>query len=276
MGRGSSEVIWWIASYPKSGNTWLRMFLSAYSHGGVVDINAPRGAEADDVLEPFYAPVSPRPLEELTDVEQVMLRPAALMRMIEAVPTDRPLLVKTHSALCSVAGFDVIPAPLTHGALYLVRDPRDVAVSYARHRSVTVDEVVGGMARTDYKIVRGRLYNYLASWSEHVRSWSEQARFPVLAVRYEDMVSHPEVVFRRVLEFLHYEVDEDLLGRALRATTLEALQAQERAGGFRERYSGETFFTSGRPGAWSEVLTGPQAERIWGDHQPMMERFNYL
>lgn len=274
-----SEVatkIWWLASYPKSGNTWLRMFLSAYRHGGVVDINQPSGLLVDDIQPYFTHVCSPKPVQDLNDGERMLLRPAALLHLVSVQKEGRPLFVKTHFANCRIAGVDAIPATLTHGAVYLVRDPRDVAVSFAEHKSAQIDEVIEGMGRDNNMLRREPLYQVLSTWSAHVKSWTRARGMDVLVVRYEDMVAAPRQAFAGILSFLRHEVDDTLLDKAVEATEFACLQQQETASGFREKAGGESFFTRGRPGGWRDALTDAQAARIETDHGAIMREFGYL
>lgn len=267
--------IWWLASYPKSGNTWLRLFLSAYRNGGSVNINEVYGASLDDIGVYFHQVVSPVPLDKLSEEAQMMLRPAALLHLCALQQLTQPLVVKTHFANCAVADIPAIPAVLTHGAVYIMRDPRDVALSFARHRDKPVDEIIEAMGRSDHLMRKGGLFHAPFTWSQHVSSWTGRAKFPVLALRFEDLLADPLAQFRRMLEFMHFEIDEDLLTRSIDATHFEALRAQEKARGFREAVNGE-FFGFGRAGRWREELTAEQAAQIEADHGETMKRLDYL
>lgn len=280
MGEDSSGTterakIWWLASYPKSGNTWLRMFLSAYRHGGMVNINTPYDLLTDDIQPYYHHVTSPCPVAELSDSERMLLRPAALLHLVHNHKCQRPLFVKTHFANCILGNMNAIPAMLTHGAVYLVRDPRDVAVSFAEHRHKDIDEVIEGMARHDFTLRRDTLGQVTSSWSGNVQSWLATRGFPVLIVEYEKLVADPKPGFRAILKFLMHEVDEDLLDRSIEATSFTNLQNQEEAYGFREK-TGDRFFTRGKPGGWRDVLTPTQAARIESAHAEMMTRMGYL
>lgn len=261
-------MIWWLASYPKSGNTWLRMFLSAYFTGNV-DINRP-AVGVDDIQLYFYQALAPTPLEQLSDEQRMLLRPAALLHLATAIP--EPRFVKTHFARCAIDGVDAIPAGLSHGAVYLVRDPRDVVVSYARHHDTSIDNMIAQMESTSAMARRGPLYHMLGSWSTHVRSWMNTP-FPTLMIRYEDLCMQPRETFRAVLEHLELETDEDRMSRAIDLSRFENLQEQERRHGFREAVHGPFFGTGGS--TWREKLAPEQARRIERAHGKMMDMLKY-
>ncbi len=269
-------MIWWLASYPKSGNTWLRMFLSAYRNGGRVDINNPSGLLVDDISTYFHQIVSPVPLADLKDEQQILLRPAALLHLTKVSRRSEPLFVKTHFANCAIGGICTIPPVLTYGAVYIVRDPRDVVVSFAEHRACDIDGLIEAMARRDHMIRAKPLYQHLASWSEHVKSWAIKTRFPTLVVHYEDLLKEPIIAFRKILEFTRHEVDEELLVKSVGASSFDALRAQEDARGFREKAKGERFFNKGKAGGWRDVLTPEQAEMIVYEQREMMQEFGYV
>lgn len=263
----------WLASYPKSGSTWLRLFLHAYLGDGTADINGINGAgETGDLQRHLYETASPVPLDELQGPECFFLRPAALFRLACA---DGDQLVKTHCCNGRVFGMDLIPAALTAGALYAIRDPRDVALSYAAHMDRTVDEAIGVMGDATTVLDRETRLQYLATWSAHVDSWTLKMPFPVLVVRYEDMLERPREAFRHVAHFMTGAVDEARLEAAIAATRFEALQRQERAAGFVERPDhAERFFRTGRS-TWRDMLTAGQARAIEAAHGPTMRRFGY-
>ncbi len=138
---------YWLASYPKSGNTWLRLFLESLAIGGnTVDINAlnvsvsgghaASRSEFDRILDIESA--------DLTDDEITLARPRQYE--IEAGTAKSPMLRKAHDAWgLTPAGESLFPPGLTLGAVYLVRDPRDVAVSLSYHLNQTVDQVIARM-----------------------------------------------------------------------------------------------------------------------------------
>jgi hypothetical protein len=205
----------WIASYPKSGNTWLRCMVAAYVTG-----TAPR------VWNDIHA--------ESPELEG-MLR---FGEVPPATPTA-PVLVKTHFRA------DVpLLGPYrdaTAKVLYLVRNPRDLLLSAMRMTWIPRDDVDRGRAFVRAFIAneglgrRGPLANPgFGSWPENVRSWTESAgeRFPaagVLTVRYEDLRADPVARFAEIVEFLDLgrPVDLDGVRDAVAAATLARMRELE-------------------------------------------------
>ena len=273
----NNRLIWWLASHPKSGNTWLRMFLSAYRNGGKVDINAIHDCNIDDIQPYYHHVVSPKPLTSLGNEEQIFLRPAALLHLLSNHRREGgPLFVKTHYANCKILDIPSIPYALSAGAICIVRDPRDVAVSFSRHRGESLDDTIKSMARSDHLLRRPPLYQLLGSWNDHVKSWLHAKNLNVLMVRYEDLLTEPKTAFVGMLRFLRHEIDEDLVDMSIEATKFKNLQRQEKRNGFREKRDGDLFFTNGTAGGWMDTLTEEQAHQIEIDNEEMMREFRYL
>ena len=270
----------WIASYPKSGNTWVRAFLHNYIRQSDTpcDINKLTDLTVSDVNAGHYQRYDKRPASQFSIADVQLMRPLVHRDLMDV---DRTLVfVKTHNALCAVAGVPLITPEVTAGAIYIVRDPRDVAVSYRAHLGRPLDEVIALMANphaatggTDTAI-----YELLSTWSEHVGSWTDQPDPRVHVIVYEEMLAAPEAVFRPLITWLSSTPPRDRLARAIRFSAFDELRNQERNKGFVERVAESTapFFGTGRAGGWRDVLSRAQQARIERDHAAVMRRFGYL
>jgi hypothetical protein len=277
-----SRIVW-LASYPKSGNTWLRVFLANLQGDGegpadinnldILDAASSRRA-ADDALGAECSDLTPEELDRY--------RPAVYRSI--ANRSEKTLFIKTHDAyLADSGGEPFFPADVTQAAVYLVRNPLDVAVSFARHRNTTVDDTIDRMSRNTESLAGSRdrlelqLPQRLLSWSQHVSSWLDQRAIHVRIIRYEDIHADPCDEFSALLRFVGMEVDAERVRRAVTFSSFDALRRQELDHGFRERPSGATsFFRSGRIGGWRETLTAQQVEQVVRDHGAMMSRLGYL
>lgn len=267
--------IWWIASYPKSGNTLVRMFLNAYVTRFPLDLNAHYQYACIDQQIHLYQRVTSKPVTECHPVEILYLRPSMLMTYIHDI-APRDACFKTHMAAGDFEGIPLIPPRLTKEAVYLARDPRDVAVSYARHCGTSIDEIIAVMASDQHVGNRHcAVKDYILSWSKHVDSWLGIKAFPVHLVRFEDMIADREKAFRQILPALGFRrIDEAAFGFAMEQTEFENLQRLEREKGFREAKR-DKFFHTGRAGQWQDVLTSKQVERIETGHREQMTRVGY-
>jgi aryl sulfotransferase len=268
----------WLASYPKSGNTWARVFVQNYLDPlAPADINqlTIRHAAQHALFDQFGAVE----ISDLTDDEVQSLRPA-LYRTMAAAAAD-PLFLKVHDAFGPTAdGAALIPHDVTRAAIYIVRHPGDVAVSLAHHSRLSPADAVGMLCREE-SILRdraGQCRQHLRSWSGHVRSWVDEPRVRVCVIRYEDLLADPPREFSRMLAASGLAIDQPRLVQAIEQSRFERLQAQERAAGFTERPAIATaaFFRDGRSGSWRDHLTADQVRRLVDVHGPVMQRFGYL
>lgn len=272
----------WLASYPKSGNTWMRAFL----HNLLT--NAKRPVEPNQ-LDAFtlgnkgvgwYRPyLGDKPVDAITPAELAKHRPAVHRDFTRTSPDT--VFVKTHCYL----GEDDLGVPLitmeyTAGAIYIVRNPLDVAVSMMPHFGLTADQAVdylghirNSMGGTDEASVP----EPVSTWSIHVKSWTGQPNPRLLAVRYEDMLDQPAIAFGNVCRFLGLKPPAERLERAIKFSSFDMLRKLEDEKGFKERSrTADRFFRAGRQGQWRDTLTDAQARRIVAEHREQMARFGYV
>lgn len=277
----------WLASYPKSGNTWLRMMLVSLQEGSqTIDINHLHGPGFGAGIGSYAE------MDELFGIESSELMPAEIDALRPAfhaaviANSDRDLMLrKVHDRYwLNHEGQAVFPARLSRGAIYLIRDPRDVAVSYAHHRGIGFDRVIDFMADPAATLADSKdrakyqLPQQLGTWSDHVTSWIDQQELPVLVIRYEDLVADPALQLALIAKHLGMAAFTATIDAAVKATRFDVLQAQENSSGFRERRPGSTtlFFREGRSGGWRQQLTAAQAARVENGHRAVMCRLGYL
>ena len=275
----------WLASYPKSGNTWLRALLSNYlrSEGEPAPINALVGGWAANDRTAFDECIG-LDSSDMTLEEILRHRPLFHEWLARDAEADGPAFVKIHDACVRTAGGAALfPKATTAGVVYLVRNPLDVAVSYAHHRQKSIDDTVrkmndptaaeGGASRG----IHTRLPEPLLTWSGHVASWLDQGELPVHVARYEDLLADPVAAFGAVVRFAGLDWDDACLARATGHSTFSRLRAQEEEGGFQEKQpTAPSFFRAGVAGSWRSALTPRQVRALVDAHGPVMERLGYL
>ncbi|MCJ2189229.1 sulfotransferase domain-containing protein [Novosphingobium beihaiensis] len=289
----------WLASYPKSGNTWFRLIVAnldaeddnslATGSSGTPDLMASARAPFDDMLL----------LESglLTHDECAALRPlfhrAELMQDGNGVfrqEAERPhstkmgyRLTKTHDAWSYLPdGQPVLGGAQAAGnAILMVRDPRDIAPSLANHMGFSIDQAIDFMNDPDASLSGRRheqtlqLRQLLMCWSEFNASWLDQTSIPVHCIRYEDMQEAPMAAMSAALAACGRAVDTERLRRAIERTSFDTLHKLEEESGFAEAYRGRRFFRRGVSGAWRDELTRGQVKRIERNHAAMMDRLGY-
>lgn len=279
----------WLASYPKSGNTWMRILLGALSldEGGKIDINdlpeyggiASSRVLFDDMLlfdsglltHDEIDRVRPRVYEELArNRDSKSIRMAKVHDAYLPNPQGEPLFAGARAA---------------NGAVVIVRDPRAVAPSLSNHNRISIDDAITFMGNpaAEYCSHPGRQYSQLRQklpgWSGHVASWLDQRDIPVQLVRYEDLSRDTAGTLLAVAAFAGYSATREQAERAVRLSSFETLQSQERETGFGEWHnrhdSSKMFFRRGDAGGWRDELSAEQVARIEADHAAMMTRLGY-
>ncbi|MHB8796767.1 MAG: sulfotransferase domain-containing protein [Candidatus Nanopelagicales bacterium] len=273
----------WLASYPKSGNTWVRAVVTAlgtHPHLFGVD-HLVSGAQPQHVGAALGAyGLDPR---WLSGDELDALRDALCRRMGMAAPGDVPVLRKTHERYRPGApGREPFPAGATRAAILVVRDPRDVACSFAPFFDVTVDEAIAAMARAggepEANAAQAQTASPWGTWSSHATSWlAGDVPFPVHLVRYEDLQADAAGTLLPVFEAIGLPCTAATLAAAAERAAFDRLQQSEAARGFKET-SPRTrqFFRGGRSGGWRDELAPVQAAAIEAAHGDAMRMLGYL
>jgi hypothetical protein len=274
--------ILWLASYPKSGNTWMRIFLTNYLQNGEqpVDINRLDGGPIASAREIFDDLVGVE-ASDLTLAEHELLRPR-VYQQFAAQLTENEFL-KVHDAYTlNEADLPLFPPEASCGVIYILRNPLSVAPSLANHINKSVEEAIDTLnnqqqpSKKHRAGLRGQLPQRWLSWSEHVCSWAEASGQRILLVRYEDMKKRSFEVFRAVVRFAGLEEDEARIQKAIEFSSFEQVKKQESEKGFRERIRPTSFFRKGETSAWKSELTPEQIERILSAQSEIMRRYGYL
>ncbi|MEM7597096.1 MAG: sulfotransferase domain-containing protein [Pseudomonadota bacterium] len=265
----------WLASYPKSGNTWMRSLLANYfmPAGQAPDINNLRRFTTADVRQDFFDAANGGPFNAASVEDWLQVRPKALALIANSKQGTH--FVKTHCQAVRYLGQDLIPPQLTAGAVYMLRNPFDLAPSFARHQSSDIDTAIDRM--TNPETIMGTetgIRDALGRWDDHIRSWTEAPGLPRHVVRYEDMLDTAPKTVRGLLEFLSVKPDSAKLARAIKATSFDNLKKQEEQLGFTERPDGMArFFAKGESGVWRDELTPAQVARIRDAFLPALEKW---
>ena len=284
--RSAAEMprsgIVWLASYPKSGNTWTRTFLHNLVHltsgetqvQQINDLNRfSMGSAGMPLFEEIlgFAPTD----EHLTQIAAARARVQQhIVDVVEGVA-----FVKTHQALVVDRGHITINFAVTSGAIYIVRNPLDVAISYAHHLSRPIDFAIDFMNKNNAETASSdqHVYEVYGSWSQHVLSWTRKPHPAIYVMRYEDMLAEPKKTFGALARHLLFKPSDEQLDGAIDGSSFERLREQEEKEGFQERpKKAERFFREGRAGQWKDVLTPAQVQRIVDAHGEQMQRFGYL
>lgn len=269
----------WLASYPKSGNTWLRAFLAnliANFPRPVELAQLPQYAvpEADPEL---YSYVAGRSSTELDFDQLCALR--SQVHVAIAASASGTVFVKTHGITGALDGVALHTPAVTAGAIYVVRNPLDVAVSMSHHFAIDMDAAIDYLRDDCAATENNALFvtELLGSWSRHVHSWASLDNSRILVVRYEDLLAKPVKEFGKIARLVGLGADRSRIERAIRHADFRSLADMEQRDGFVEvPIKSDRFFRAGRSNQWREAMTRGQAKRIISDHKDQMRRFGYV
>ncbi|MCH6258785.1 sulfotransferase domain-containing protein [Puniceicoccaceae bacterium K14] len=273
--------VYWLASYPKSGNTWVRAFLASYLFrmGQGVDINAlPFGPliSQREFIDDWLGMES----ADMPDEEVDRYRPEIHSRLVES-DLEYPIY-KTHERYrLTCDGRAIFPKEGTRGVVLVVRDPRDIAHSLANHLQTSIEGAIEVMNTSSFVLdgrsdsVFGKFPEETGSWTEHANSWlSAPLRRHI--IRYEDMILDPIEAFSSLLDFLECPLQPSVLKGAIENTQFEMLKRQEASKGFNGKNPNvRNFFKSGEAGVWNTQLTPSQVARLVLKNRKNLSHFGY-
>lgn len=293
------EPYWYLASYPKSGNTWCRVFIAELRRlAGLEregDTKATEAKEQElrlnrDVVTGSI--VSSRYwLDDQLGIDTSDLRVDELERVRGRVGYQLALYSesiryhKVHDAFFTPSsGQPVVCTEGCGGVVYVMRHPADVAVSMSHFFGWDLERSVAFLLNKEASMGQSnkgggnQVRQYLGRWDNHVASWCKQTLLPVLILRYEDLLVDPEVHFQRLASFVGLPDKPELIAEAVDNTSFEKLRAKEETeGGFHERPSGcERFFRSGKSGEGRKRLNQEQFQLLETSFSATLENYGYL
>lgn len=270
----------WLASYPKSGNTWLRAFLHNLLRNPdrPADINQLDQFCLGDSQAHWYSHVANgRKPMDMPPAEVARLRPLVHQAFTKAHPDS--VFAKTHNIMAEAYGVPLVTMACTAGAIYVIRNPLDMVFSMADHFGKSLDGAIAMLADPNAGAPsnEAHAFEFYGTWSQHVAAWTGTENDRLMWLRYEDMQAAPRDSFRNVAAFLGLDPPDARLDKAIRFSSFKVLRAQEDKADFRERSShSRRFFRSGQSGQWRGVLTTAQVDTVVAAHHRQMERFGYL
>lgn len=269
----------WLASYPKSGNTWVRAILTALSvkSEDMFDINAMVGGSG---------PVSPNEFEDIMGVCWSELTVRERRHLLPDFTAELARETRGFGYHKTHMNFRFSPSgkPIFHDrggtvAVYIARDPRQVAISHAHFFGTNLDESIGMMNDPKRRVAMGdpEMTENVGRWTDHVTGWISQNHIPTHVVQYEMLKADPIRTVTEMLEFVGVDVSPEMIEAAIANTRFDRLQRLEREEGFNQRsVAADRFFRNGTSDEWRNVLTNEQRRRIERDQEPGMRQLGYL
>ena len=274
MGGG----IIWLASYPKSGNTWLRIFLENLFRNTQLpaDINDLDVVRFSDNSYSLYETVCGKSLRTETDTNIHKLRNQVQKYMGSHSET---VFAKTHNAVMNFENSPLIWLEHLAGVVYVIRNPLDMLISFSDHYNLTIDDTIEAISSPYHRInsTEKGIFQVLGGWSNHYYSWFNVENLSPLCLRYEDMIGNPVKSFGKLMKFLGLPKDTPRLKRAIRHSSFKVVSQQEAKSGFAEQSrAGHKFFRQGRVGSYRRVLSDVQIAKVIDNHGELMVEMGYL
>lgn len=272
----------WLASYPKSGNTWFRAFisnlLSEESHEVSINHLRTNGIFSSRSIVDYMTGIE---TSNLTADEIDRLRPTVYNHLAQTI--EKELFIKVHDAYTYLEDGTPLLGTVNAKAIYIMRNPLDIAVSFANHASREFNQIIRTMNDLSFGFcntpnrLSNQLKQRLLTWSQHVESWTQAAEIPVHLMRYEDMKTDPVKTFTEAVSFMGLVCSNEQIRRAIELSDFTILKAEEEQNGFREKpYRTESFFRTGESGDWRNHLSDVQRDQIIADHAKVMRKYGYL
>ncbi len=279
-------MIIWIASYPKSGNTYIRSFLASYyfSQDGKFDF--------DQLLKIHQFPNMKFSKFKSNNKEEASRN--WLYNQNSFFEKNNLNLVKTHNCLYPYKGNEFTTKQQTLGAIYIIRDPRNVITSLTHHYSLEYSEALEHMIDENSSLLEKSHeldhsnFTYLNSWTNHYKSWKNNSNFEVLFIKYEDFETNKEETFKKVILFINkltnrdQKIDEKKFVNSIKSTNFTNLKNKELNEGFEEKVSSKktgkviNFFNLGFNNRWQKLLPSGIKEKLNKKFEKELKELKYF
>ena len=283
-------MIIWIASYPKSGNTWIRSFISAilYTEDGNFNFKNlesipqyPTRKQFEGILQDFS---NINIIKKNWNISQTKLN-----------LDNKIKFLKTHHVNCKIDDHAFTNFENTLGVIYIVRDPRNILTSLINHYSLSNQTEAKkflfeeknwlGYKKQNNKIYTTRFPTLISSWKTNYNSWKNTKK-NFLLIKYENLLANPKLEFIRVIDYIKkitkFNFDEKKIKNAFDSTSFDVLQEKEINEGFYESVRDKhgdgkkKFFNLGPRNQWQELVDKNIVNEIEKQFETEMKELNYL
>jgi hypothetical protein len=265
-----------IASFPKSGNTWVRRFLISYIAGKAVPLNEMARYCPTDTSIGLWK----RHLKEADiPTDQYAAMRSQLFQTVHAAHRRSMYFLKSHCKNDVWMGAPLFDHAAIDRYIHVVRNPFDVLSSWAYHQGLTIPDAWERMRDDDLRLAGETEYVApVGSWGTHLETWMRMAEDPrYLIVRYEDLCRKPITTFSKIVSHVGHKVDEPVFLQTLFATDFQRMRDEEAAidSGFVEAQGGRPFFRRGGIGHGAKEVPAPIRTEIVASWGPLMKRCGY-
>ena len=289
--------IFWLASYPKSGNTLLRSILVSlfFTKDGKFNLSHLKFIDQFDNTNNIIRNknIFGKDFDKINKIE-------IFYKYINELQSKKVLnfkedfkFLKTHSGLFKIKDYSFTSINNTRGIIYVLRDPRDVCISWSKHRGISLDESIDFVC-SDHAVFSWKDTNqnnlhlkkipksYLSSWEKHVISWtSTKWKIPILIIKFEDLVYYKKETIDKIVNFFVRNYNFNFINKnnkiknILETTDFLKLSKEEDEKGFDEGIKNTKFFSVGRKNQWINKLNKSQIKKIETKFSKIMKMYNY-
>ena len=290
------KKIIWVASYPKSGNTWLRSILSSlfYSKDGKFNFELLNNIKHFDNPE-NYLFVKDINIDDYDSLSKIKVISKYRIQAQEKLKIKKKFIFfKTHSANASLNHNQYTNENNSLGLIYIVRDPRDIIISYSKYQNISINRAIekitnkaiiefSGFKDNDQpsSLITNKLPYIMSSWDINFKSW-ERLDVPKLFIRYEDLLDNPLSILNEIIVFFQNNLKIEIskldkkINNIINTTNFQFLKSQEQKYGFGESTTHSDFFRKGAKNQWEAELTTKQIKTIENSFNPLMKKLKYI
>ena len=270
-------MIFWIASYPKSGNTWIRTLISSYYYTEDGIFKESKIHNIDQFPQKKYFKDFKYDKTIVNDTARLWLKAQKKINL------DKKLrFFKTHNAFGNLNGNPFTDNINSIGAIYVVRDPRNVITSLKNHYELDDNQAYKWMINENnylYDIHNFEEdgysdFQFISSWSTNYKSWKVQKKIPIKIIKYEDLLNETYLIFKDLINFINIivnnseQINRDKLKKVIDSTLFDKLRKEEQDKGFTESVLSRDgkrkipFFNLGPKNDWNKILNIKMVKQI--------------
>ena len=282
-------MIIWIASYPKSGNTWLRVLISSYYYSEKGIFNQSSLPNISQFPQEKYFKSFKYDPRVVTDTVKFWISAQ------EIINKDKKFkFFKTHNVLGAINNSKFTDKKNTIGCIYVVRDPRNVLTSLQNHYEMSKEESLNFMLNENKFIYDHSVKNdysnfqFISSWEKNYQSWINQKNFSVITIKYEDLINDTLETFKKVIEYIELITksregyNDKKAENSIQSTSFEKMKNMEKKNGFTESILSKNesqkipFFHLGPKNDWRNIFDENYQKKINLIFKQNLKELNYM
>tara|TARA_B100001123_G_C15163447_1_gene968384 strand:- start:101 stop:919 length:819 start_codon:yes stop_codon:yes gene_type:complete len=272
-------MILWIASYPKSGNTWVRALISTYLYSKDSNFKF-------ELLNKIPKFIQEKHFSSICNLDEFKKNPLKISEYWQAAQSrinlaNETIFLKTHNACAAYNNHWFTEDYNTIGYIYIVRDPRAVVCSKAHHTGLSIEQSVASLLNENEIGFNGpyKLAEMPGSWRVNYASWKKKKNFNGIIIKYEDLVDNTEKEFKKILFFLkekiNINIEQEKISKSVISCQFSNLRKMEDEKGFVEKTNSK-FFRKGTKDSWKNDLDQNLRKKIEENFKSEMIELGYL